>query len=73
MKIEIDTAQTVGRQIKRLARKKKVPVYKLCQKAGITPQTFARWIKENPESIQAMFLLLEALHEAKDRNIERRR
>lgn len=69
----IDTSQTIGKQIKRLARKKKVPVYKLCEKAGITPATFANWIKDNPESIRAMFKLLDALNEAKDKNFDRRR
>jgi transcriptional regulator with XRE-family HTH domain len=73
MLITIDTSIPIGKQIKRLARKKKVPIYKLCQAAGITPQTFSHWIKENPESIKAMFLLLESVTEAKDKNFERRR
>jgi len=73
MIIQINTDENIGVQIKRICRRKKVPLYKVCKEAGITTATVANWVKENPDSIKKMFAVLEAVTNAKDRNFDRRR
>jgi predicted transcriptional regulator len=73
MIIQINTDEPIGLQIKRICRRKKIPLYKVCKEAGITTATMSNWIKENPTTIKNMFAILEAVNNAKDKNFDRRR
>jgi transcriptional regulator with XRE-family HTH domain len=73
MIIQINTDEPIGLQIKRICRRKKIPLYKVCKEAGITTATMSNWIKENPTTIKKMFAILEAVNNAKDKNFDRRR
>ena len=55
MQITINSTETVGAQLKRLAKQKGVNLGDICKNVGISNVTFSNMIKRNPSSIETLF------------------
>ena len=55
MQITINSNETVGLQLKRLAKQKGVKLGDICKNVGISNVTFSNMIKRNPSSIETLF------------------
>jgi hypothetical protein len=64
MKIELTTTETIGHQIRELARSKNIRMCHLCEQIGIKQGTFTKMIKRNPKSIEVMIKFFEVLSAA---------